>query len=59
MNDEDREKAFKKLSTCVKIHFKEQIEELFDDLCSDGKMDHEKMNRLMFGGNFFIFVEII
>jgi dynein heavy chain len=50
VNDEDREKAFKKLSSCVKMHFKDPMEELFEDLVGEGKMNHEKMNGLLFGG---------
>lgn len=57
VNDEDREKAFKKLSSVVKMHFKDPLEELFEDLVGEGKMTHEKMNGLLFGGKILFKVK--
>lgn len=58
VNDEDRTCAYEKLSTCVQLHFKDKLEELFDDLVGEGKMNYDKMNGLFFGGYFDLDVEI-
>lgn len=58
INQTDREKAFMKLSSCTKLHFKEKLDELFDDIASDEKMNFEKMNFLFFGGYFDLDAEI-
>lgn len=57
VNDEDRTRAYEKLSKCVQLHFKDKLEELFEDLAS-GKMNYDKMNGLFFGGYFDLDAEI-
>lgn len=57
VNDEDRLRAYEKLSKCVQLHFKDKLEELFEDLAG-GKMNYDKMNGLFFGGYFDLDAEI-
>lgn len=57
VNDEDRTRAYEKLSKCVQFHFKDKLEELFEDLAG-GKMNYDKMNGLFFGGYFDLDAEI-
>jgi dynein heavy chain, axonemal len=49
---EDRDRAFEKLGICVKSHFKDKMNDLFDDLNVDGPLNYEKMNGLLFGSYF-------
>lgn len=57
VNDEDRTRAYEKLSKCVQLHFKDKLEELFEDLAG-GNMNYDKMNGLFFGGYFDLDAEI-
>ena len=49
---EDRDRAFVKLNSCVKTHFKDKMEDLFDDISGNGKTSYAKMNGLLFGSYF-------
>lgn len=52
VDTEDRNRAFKKLTDCIKEHFKDKVDSLFEDLASNGKLSYEKMNGLLFGSYF-------
>lgn len=52
IDNDDRQKAFDKLSECIKIHFKDKMIDLFDDLVADKKLNNVNMNGLMFGSYF-------
>ncbi|KAG5675131.1 hypothetical protein PVAND_005060 [Polypedilum vanderplanki] len=58
-NNDDRNKAFVKLENCIKVHFKEKMKELFDDLVDEnGDLNYERMNGLLFGSYFDLDTEI-
>lgn len=52
VDEHDRVKAFEKLGACIKMHFKDKISDIFDDLTSKGKLNYEGMNKLLFGSYF-------
>lgn len=49
---DDRAQAYNKVVECVKTHFKDKMEDLFDDIAKGSKLDHVKMNGLLFGSYF-------
>ncbi|CAG9798387.1 unnamed protein product [Chironomus riparius] len=59
-NFDDRQQAFVKISQCIRAHFKDKIDDIFDDLLGDDdrKLTCEKMNSLLFGSYFDMDAEV-
>lgn len=59
VNADDHELAHLKLKSCIQMHFKDRMEDLFEDLTRyDGKLDYDAMNMLLFGSYFDMDAEI-
>lgn len=58
VDEEDRIRGFNKLMSTLKIHFKDKIEDLFEDFYEDEKLTHVHMNKLLFGSYFDLDSEI-